>query len=92
MRLLVEVLNFMLATAMWLIVGRVILQVIAGSGANPVLRVLAMATDPVYALIRRIAPQLGGFALPLVALVMLFAGRVLLNQVYIWGVLLPSAR
>jgi uncharacterized protein YggT (Ycf19 family) len=77
---------------MWLIVGRVILQVIAGSGANPVLRVLAMATDPIYKLLRRIMPRLEGFVLPLVALVMLFAGRVLLNQVYIWGVLLPGAR
>jgi hypothetical protein len=71
------VLNFLLATAQWLIVGRLVMRPLVRNPANAVWQVFLVSTGPVYRVSR--ALTLGRVAenwLWLVSLLWLFAARL----------------
>jgi hypothetical protein len=69
--------NFLLATAMWLILGRLVMRPMIRNPANAVWQVFLISTEPVYRVSRmltlRRAPESW---LWLVSLVWLFAARI----------------
>lgn len=70
-------LNFLLATAQWLIVGRLVMRLFVRNQANAVWQVFLITTEPVYRATR--ALTLGTVPerwLWLVALVLLFIARI----------------
>lgn len=75
--------NFLLSTAMWLIVGRLVLRLFIRDERNPVWQMFLIATEPPY----RVSRTLTLYRLPerwmwLVSLVWLFALRILLTSFY----------
>ena len=69
--------NFLLATAQWLIVGRLVMRLFVRNPANAVWQVFLISTDPAY----RVSRILTGGRVPeswlwLVSLLWLFAGRL----------------
>jgi hypothetical protein len=79
----VAIVNMLLATAMWLIVGRLVLRVFIRNPANPVWQMFLVATEPPY----RVSRALTGGRVPerwiwLVSLVWLFVARVLVSRLY----------
>ena len=83
MNMAVVVVNMLLATAMWLIVGRLVLRVFIRNPANPVWQMFLIATEPPY----RVSRALTGWRVPerwiwLVSLVWLFAARLLVARLY----------
>jgi hypothetical protein len=72
------VVNFFLATAMWLILGRLVLRLFIRNPRNAVWQMVLIATDPVY----RMSRALTGHRVPerwlwLVSLVWLLVARLL---------------
>jgi hypothetical protein len=77
LNIVVYVVNFLLATAMWLIVGRLVLGLFIRNPANPVWQMFLIATEPPY----RVSRALTRGRVPerwiwLVSLVWLFVARV----------------
>jgi hypothetical protein len=72
-----HVVNFLLATAQWLIVGRLVMRLFIRNPANAVWQVFVISTDPVYRvsriLTRGLVPENW---LWLVSLLWLFAARL----------------
>jgi len=69
--------NFLLATAQWLIVGRLVMRLFVRNPANAVWQVFLISTDPAY----RVSRILTGWRVPenwlwLVSLLWLFAARI----------------
>ena len=76
--------NFLLATAMWLIVGRIALRLFIRDAANPVWQMFLIATEPPY----RVSRMLTGGRIPerwvwLVSLAWLLALRLVLSRLYV---------
>lgn len=72
-----HVVNFLLATAQWLIVGRLVMRLFVRNPANAVWQVFLISTDPAY----RASRVLTGGRVPerwlwLVSLLWLFAARL----------------
>ena len=57
MQLVAELLNFALAMVFWATLGRILLGLITGHRDNFFLGVLRKATDPAYAVVRRVLPE-----------------------------------
>jgi hypothetical protein len=79
----VAVVNLLLATAMWLIVGRLVLRIFIRNPANPVWQMFLIATEPPY----RVSRALTGGRVPerwiwLVSLVWLLVLRVAVAKLY----------
>lgn len=77
MNVLFNTLNFLLATAVWLILGRLVMRLFVRNERNAVWQVFLVATDPVY----RVSRALTGGLVPerwlwLVSLVWLMAARL----------------
>jgi hypothetical protein len=74
-----HVANFLLATAQWLIVGRLVMRLFVRNPANAVWQVFLVSTEPAY----RVSRVLTGGRVPerwlwLVSLLWLLAGRILI--------------
>jgi hypothetical protein len=83
-----EAVNYLLATAMWFILGRLFLRLFIRNPRNPVWQLFLIVTEPVY----RVSRALTLYRLPeqwcwLVSLLWLLAARVL---VILLHTLLPS--
>jgi len=79
----VYVVNFLLATAMWLIVGRLVLGLFVRDERNAVWQMFVIATEPPY----RVSRFLTGHRLPerwiwLASLVWLLAARIALTRLF----------
>lgn len=75
--------NFLLATAMWLILGRLVLRLFIRNEANPVWQMFLVATEPPYRVSRLItAGRVPERWIWLVSLVWLFAARVVVASFY----------
>ena len=57
MQLVAELVNFALAFVFWATLGRILLTLMSGGRDNFFLGVLRKATDPFYAVVRRVAPE-----------------------------------
>ena len=57
MQLVAELVNFALALVFWATLGRILLTLMSGGRDNFFLGVLRKATDPFYAVVRRVAPE-----------------------------------
>jgi uncharacterized protein YggT (Ycf19 family) len=80
------VLHFLLATAMWLVLGRLAMRLFVRNEANAVWQVFLVATDPVY----RVSRWLTGRSVPerwlwLVSLGWLLVARVVVVKLLGWG-------
>lgn len=79
----VNLVNFLLATAMWLILGRLVLRVFIRNERNAVWQMFLIATEPPY----RVSRALTAHRVPerwiwLVSLVWLLALRIFLTRFY----------
>ena len=82
---LAQVLDYVLWAYVWILLGRVVISWVNADPANPIIRFLHAATDPVLERVRRLLPmQAGGFDLSpiLVWLVILFLQRFLVRSLY----------
>ena len=75
--------NILLATAMWLILGRLVLRLFIRNEANPIWQMFLIATEPPY----RVSRLITGGRVPerwiwLVSLVWLFAARIVAASLY----------
>jgi len=80
---LAQVLDYLLWVYMWILIGRVIISWVNADPANPIVRFLYAATDPVLDRVRRVLPaQAGGFDLSpiIVWIVILFLQRFLVRS------------
>ena len=78
--------NIVLATAMWFILGRLVLRVFIRDPANPVWWMFLVITDPPYRVSRALtAGRVPERWLWLVSLVWLFAARLLVSRFYVPG-------
>jgi hypothetical protein len=79
------IVNFLLATAQWLIVGRLVMRLFVRNPANAVWQVFVISTEPVYrvsrALTRGRAPERW---LWLVSLLWLFGARLAVVAIQRW--------
>ena len=83
MNLAANVANFLLATAMWFIVGRLVLRAFIRNEANPIWQMFLIITEPPY----RVSRALTGGRVPerwiwLVSLVWLLVARVVVTSLY----------
>jgi hypothetical protein len=81
MNVVLNTVNFLLATAQWLILGRLVLRLFIRNPANAVWQLFLVATDPPY----RVSRALTGGRVPenwlwLVSLVWLMAARILVTR------------
>ena len=77
------VVNFLLSTAMWLILGRLVLRLFVRNPQNAVWQMFVVATEPPY----RVSRALTGARVPdrwlwLVSLAWLLAARVLVTRLH----------
>ena len=82
---LAQVSDYVLWAYMWIVLGRVVISWVNADPANPIVRFLHVATDPVLDRVRRVLPaQIGGFDLsPLIVwIVILFLQRFLVRSLY----------
>ncbi len=80
---ILNVLNFLLSTAMWFILGRLLLGVFIRNEKNPVWQLFVLLTEPLYLVSRLLTGNLvPGRWLPLVSLLWLLALRILLVALY----------
>jgi YggT family protein len=82
---LAQVLDYLLWAYMWILIGRVIISWVNADPANPIVRFLYAATDPVLDRVRRVLPaQAGGFDLSpiIVWIVIIFLQRFLVRSLY----------
>jgi len=76
-----DVVNYLLATAMWLILGRLVMRLLIRNQANAVWQVFLIATAPVYGVSRRLgAGRVPEGWLWLVSLAWLLAARLAVVQ------------
>jgi hypothetical protein len=78
-----QTVNFLLATAQWLILGRLVLGLFIRNPQNPVWRLFLIATDPPY----QVSRWLTGGRVPerwlwLVSLVWLLAARIVVARLH----------
>ncbi|HKZ05972.1 MAG TPA: hypothetical protein VJU81_10920 [Methylomirabilota bacterium] len=74
---LLQTVNYLLATAQWLIVGRLVLGLFIRNPANAVWQVFLISTEPPYRVSRRLTGgHVGERWIPLVSLVWLLVARV----------------
>jgi hypothetical protein len=80
----VTVVNIVLATAMWFILGRLVLGLFIRNPANAIWQVFLIVTEPPY----RVSRALTAGRVPerwiwLVSLVWLFAARIIVTRLYV---------
>lgn len=75
---LVQFLNYTLALAMWMILGRAALGVLTGGRPTPLQTLFDRFTAPAFGLVRRLLPFVGEKAAPLAAFALLVLLRVAL--------------
>jgi hypothetical protein len=79
----VTVLNILLATAMWFILGRLVLRLFIRNPANAIWQMFLIITEPPYRVSRAItAGRVPEGWIWLVSLVWLFAARLALTRLY----------
>jgi hypothetical protein len=76
-----QIANYLLATAQWLIVGRLVMGLFVRNPANPVWQVFLIATEPPY----RVSRLLTGGRVPerwlwLVSILWLMVARIVVNR------------
>lgn len=75
---IITVLNWLLAIAMWLVIGRAVLDWLTRGRKTVVYQLFYILTEPLYQPLRRLLPNAPAVAIPL-ALILLFLGlRVVL--------------
>src|SRR5512145_1479767 len=82
---LAQVLDYLLWTYVWILLGRIVISWVNADPANPIVRFLYAATEPVLERARRLLPlQAGGFDLSpiIVWIVILFLQRFLVRSLY----------
>jgi hypothetical protein len=80
---LVYVVNFLLSTAMWLILGRLVMRPFVRDQGNAVWQVFLVATEPPYRVSRLLTgDRVGERWLWLVSLAWLLAARVLVTRLH----------
>ena len=75
---LVQFLNYTLALAMWMILGRAALGVLTGGRATPLQALFDRVTAPLFGATRRLLPFVGERAAPLAAFALIALARVAL--------------
>ncbi len=76
--------NILLATAMWFILGRLVLRVFIRNQANPIWQMFLVVTEPPYRVSRALtARRVPERWLWLVSLAWLFAARLLVSRFYV---------
>ncbi|MDW8058623.1 MAG: YggT family protein [Thermomicrobium sp.] len=81
-RTLIEIVNWILAIAMWLLIGRAVLDWLFGERPTVIGRLFRLVTDPLHRPARRLFPRLSSPALSLFLALLLFAARVTLVLAY----------
>lgn len=77
---LLQTVNYLLATAQWLIVGRLVLGLFIRNPANAVWQVFLISTEPPYRVSRKLTGgRLGERWIPLVSLLWLLVARVVVH-------------
>jgi len=82
---LAQVLDYLLWAYVWILLGRIVISWVNADPANPIVRFLYAATEPVLERARRLLPlQAGGFDLSpiIVWIVILFLQRFLVHSLY----------
>jgi YggT family protein len=82
---LAQVLDYLLWAYVWILLGRIVISWVNADPANPIVRFLHAATEPVLERARRLLPlQAGGFDLSpiIVWIVILFLQRFLVRSLY----------
>jgi YggT family protein len=82
---LAQVLDYLLWAYVWILLGRIVISWVNADPANPIVRFLYAATEPVLERARRLLPlQAGGFDLSpiIVWIVILFLQRFLVRSLY----------
>ncbi|MCM8744994.1 YggT family protein [Thermomicrobium sp. CFH 73360] len=75
---IITILNWLLAIAMWLVIGRAVLDWLTRGRRTVIHQLLYLFTEPLYRPVRRLLPDVPAIAIP-VTLILLFLGlRVLL--------------
>jgi hypothetical protein len=83
MNVVVSIVNFLLSTAMWFIVGRLVLRVFIRNEQNPVWQMFLIITEPPYRVSRAItAGRVSERWVWLVSLAWLLAVRILITRLY----------
>jgi hypothetical protein len=79
----VETLNWVLSIAMYMTIGRVILQVLVGNQTNAILQIFEIATNPIYNIVRKLTfGKITGIAFPFVVIALLIICRIALSLIY----------
>jgi hypothetical protein len=80
---LVSVVNFLLSTAMWFILGRLVLSLFIRNEQNPIWQMFLIITEPPYRVSRVIsAGRISERWIWLVSLAWLLAARILITRFY----------
>jgi hypothetical protein len=80
---LVSVVNFLLSTAMWFILGRLVLSLFIRNEQNPIWQMFLIITEPPYRVSRVIsAGRISERWIWLVSLAWLLAARILITRLY----------
>ncbi|HEY7555742.1 MAG TPA: YggT family protein [Candidatus Binatia bacterium] len=82
---LAQVLDYLLWAYVWILLGRIVISWVNADPANPIVRFLHAATEPVLERARRLLPlQAGGFDLSpiIVWIAILFLQRFLVRSLY----------
>ncbi|MCW1967484.1 MAG: hypothetical protein KIH69_005115 [Anaerolineae bacterium] len=81
--ILVETLNWILSIAMYLTIGRFILQLLVGNQSNAILDMFVIATNPFYRLVRALTfGKISGLLFPITVILFLLICRVALSLFY----------
>jgi YggT family protein len=82
---LAQVLDYILWAYVWILLGRVVISWVNADPANPIVRFLYAATEPVLERVRRLLPlQAGGFDLSpiIVWIAVIFLPRFIVRSLY----------
>jgi len=82
---LAQVLDYILWAYVWILLGRVVISWVNADPANPIVRFLYAATEPVLERVRRLLPlQAGGFDLSpiIVWIAVIFLQRFIVRSLY----------
>lgn len=83
MNVAVSVVNFLLSTAMWFILGRLVLRIFIRNEQNPIWQMFLIITEPPYRVSRVItAGRVSERWVWLVSLAWLLAARILITRLY----------
>jgi len=75
---IINVLNWLLAIAMWLVIGRAVLDWLTRGRRTVIHQLFYLLTEPLYRPLRRLLPDAPAAALPLMLILLLLGLRVVL--------------